>query len=94
MGNKSQRATITDNTGELTLQQVETDSPVLAVDQLEKLHTFKPGAVDWVIKETEKEADYRRTESRCIRRFVFIERFAGQVFGLIIGLPALSLGLM
>jgi len=60
--------------GSLTVQQQETDSPIIPVAQLEKLHQFKPDAVDWVISQTQIEAEHRRKESKRINSFVFFER--------------------
>ena len=39
-------AKVNQKNGDLTLQQHDYDSPVLPVAQLEKLHQFKPEAID------------------------------------------------
>ena len=61
MANKSTTAKVSRRDGELTVSQHETDSPIIPVAQLEQLHKFKPDAVDWVIHQTQIEANYRRT---------------------------------
>lgn len=86
MGNKSTTARANRNTGDLTVQQHETDSPILPVPQLEVLHGFRPDAVDWVINQTQIEAEHRRAEDKRINSFIFIERLIGQIFAFLIGL--------
>lgn len=76
----------------MTVQQHETDSPILPVPQLENLQRFKPDAVDWVIKQTQIEAEERRSETKRINTFVFIERIVGQVFAFLIGIAGVSGG--
>lgn len=71
---------------DLTVQQHETDSPIIPVPQLEQLQRFKPEAVDWVIQQTQVEGEHRRAETRRINTFVFVERLMGQICGLVIGL--------
>lgn len=62
----------------------ETDSPVLPIAQLERLHAFRPDLVDWVKEQTGQEAAYRRKRQTRIDTFVLIERLAGLVAGAII----------
>jgi hypothetical protein len=92
MGSKSTTAKVTHEHGELTVQQHETDSPILPVAQLEHLHNFKPEAVDWVIQQTQIEAEFRRSENSRINTLVFTERLTGQIFALIIGLSGIGTG--
>jgi uncharacterized membrane protein len=73
----------------MTIQEQETDSPIIPVPQLERLHAFKPEAVDWVLQQTQIEAETRRSEIRRINLFTFIERVLGQIFGLLIGLSGI-----
>lgn len=89
MANKSTTAKVNNEHGQLTVQQHETDSPILPVVQLEQLHSFKPEAVDWVIQQTQIEAEFRRDESKRVNTFVFIERLVGQIFALTIGVTAI-----
>lgn len=75
-----------DNSGALTIQEQEIDTPILPVEQMERLHAFKPEAIDWLLEETSKEAEDRRKRQARIDWFVFWERFCGQFFGLLIGI--------
>lgn len=90
MGNKSTTARV--NRDELTVSQHETDSPIIPVAQLEHLHAFKPEAVDWVINQTQIEAEHRRAQNGRINTFVFIERLLGQIFAFLIGLAGVACG--
>ena len=82
MGNRNTNARVThrkDGDKELTLSEQETDSPIIPVAQLERLQSFKPDAVDWVISQTQIEADHRRKETSRINGFIFIEHLIGQI---------------
>jgi len=92
MSNKSTTARVTRRDSELTVAQHETDSPILPVAQLEHLNKFKPDAVDWVIHQTQVEAEHRRFEERRVNTFLFIERVLGQIFALLIGFSGISGG--
>ena len=69
---------------QLQLVQHDTDSPLLPVAQLEKLHAFRPDLVDWVCKQTELEAQSRRERQKRLDRFVLTERISGQLAGTLI----------
>lgn len=89
MANKHTSAKVSnhkDGASELSLQQHETDCPILPVPQLEQLHQFKPDAVDWVISQTQIEAEHRRAENLKVNWYTFIERIMGQVFAFLIGM--------
>ena len=92
MTSKSTTARVRHRGGDLTVQQHETDSPILPVVQLEKLQQFKPDAVDWVINQTQIEAEHRRKEDKRVNTFIFIERIFGQIFALLIGLSGIGAG--
>lgn len=79
MANKSTTAKVSRQNGDLTVQQHETDSPILPVPQLEQLQRFKPEAVEWVLRQTQIEAETRRQETHRINTLVFIERLLGQI---------------
>ncbi len=61
------------------------DVPVLPVDQLERLHAIKPDAVDWVIQQTQIEAEHRREETSRVNGFILLEHLLGQFLALLIG---------
>lgn len=82
---KSTTARVSRKDSELTLQQHETDAPILPSAQLEHLHQFRPDAVDFVIQQTKEEAEFRRKEQRRINTFIFIEKIFGQFCALTIG---------
>lgn len=86
---KSTTAKVTDRNGELTLQHHDSDSPILPVAQLEQLARIKPDAVDWVINQTQIEAEFRRNETKRINTFTLIERIIGQICALIIGMAGI-----
>lgn len=90
MANKHTSAKITRN--DITVQQHETDSPVIPVAQLEQLQKFKPEAVDWVISQTQIEAEWRRAEGKRVNTLIFTERLLGQIFALLIGLTGIISG--
>lgn len=78
---------------ELALSQTTTDSPIIPVEQLERLHAFRPDKVDWIFTQTELESQSRRESQKQINRYIFIERILGQLFGLLIGLSGLGTAL-
>jgi len=77
---------------ELTLQQNETDSPIIPIAHLERLQAFKPEAVDWILNQTQIEAEHRRKEGKRVNTLIFTERLIGQIFALIIGLAGIASG--
>lgn len=95
MANRNTNARVThkkDGDRELTLSQQETDSPIIPVGQLERLHLFKPDAVDWVISQTQIEAEHRRKETSRVNGFIFAEHLIGQIFALVIGVGGIAAG--
>jgi uncharacterized membrane protein len=67
----------------------DADSPILPVDQLDALRRIKPGAVDWVIQQTQIEAEHRRAETKRVNELVFIEHLLSQISALIIGVAGI-----
>lgn len=91
MSNKSITAN-KNKDGDQSIQLNETDSPIIPIAHLERLHQFRPDIVDWVIKQTQAEGEHRRSESTRVNTFIFIERIFGQVFAFLIGLAAIAVG--
>lgn len=92
MANRHTNAKVTrrrDGDSQVDYSEHETDCPIVPVAQLERLQMFKPDAVDWVISQTQIEAEHRRSEISRINKFVFIEHVLGQVFALVIGLTGI-----
>jgi len=91
MASKHVKAQAKDNNrNEIAIASVNSDSPLLPVEQLEKLHQFRPDLVDFVIEETKTESQKRRIETTRINNFTFIERIIGLIFSLIISLVGVS----
>lgn len=86
---RSTTAQVKGENSQLTVSQHDTDAPILPVAQLEKLNSFYPDAVPWVINEATLEGKFRRAETSRINTFVFIERIVGVVAGLTIAVLAL-----
>jgi len=83
---KTTRTDIKSKHLDFTLHQHETDSPIIPVVQLEKLHSFRPDLIDWIIRQTEIESDYRRKETAKLNGWIFLGRCVGQASALCIGL--------
>ncbi|WII93812.1 hypothetical protein QEO94_03080 [Kingella negevensis] len=62
---------------EVHLSHSQTDSPILDVNSLQKLHEFRPDIVDFVINQTQAESEFRRAETARINNRIFIERILG-----------------
>ena len=77
---KGSKTSIRARGGEITHHQHETDSPILPIDNIERLHQLRPDRVDWIFDQTETEANHRRTEQKRLHRFIFIENICGQIF--------------
>lgn len=92
MTNKSTTARLNRTGGDVTVSHHETDSPIIPIVQLERLQQFKPEAVDWVISQTQIEAEHRRSENKRVNTFIFIERTIGQVFAFVIGMSGVGGG--
>lgn len=75
---------------EVTLHDNETDSPVIPIAQIERLHAIRPDKVDWFFQQTELEASARRIELNRINTFVFIERLAGIFCGFVVAAGGIS----
>lgn len=95
MANRHSSAKVTrrrDGDSDVTLSEHETDSPIIPIAHIERLHIIKPEAVDWIISETQIEAEHRRKETTRINGFIFVEHLIGQIFSLIIGVGGIAAG--
>lgn len=68
----------------LAITQHETDSPLIPVAQIERLHSFAPERVQWVFDQTEREAEHRRRRVERVDTMVFVERLLGQVAAVVL----------
>lgn len=89
---KHTKANVKNQHGELTVQQSETDTPILPIDQLERAQQFRPDIVDFILQQTKIEAEHRRIETTRVNTFIFIERTAGQLFALFVGICGIGGG--
>lgn len=86
-GNKRVAARATNGKGEeLQVHHQESDAPIVYTNELEKLHSFRPDLVDWVVTMTTKEAEERRKQTSRTNKFIFVERILGQIFAGVIGI--------
>lgn len=69
---------------EVHLLANHTDSPLVNVQDLERLNSFRPDLVDWVVEQTNEEAQFRRTETRRLNSFVFWEHISGLILSVVI----------
>ncbi|MCM8624155.1 MAG: hypothetical protein NFW16_21055 [Candidatus Accumulibacter sp.] len=77
----------------MVVQDNHSDAPLLPITGIERLHAIRPDRVDWVLEQTQIEAETRRSEQRRINKFVFIERIAGIVAAASIGLCGIAGGI-
>ena len=75
--------------GHLSVSRTTTDSPILPAANLQQLQQIDPKLVPWVIEQTEKEANFRRSETHRINSFVFVERISGVIAGAIVAVVGL-----
>ena len=78
----------------LLVRQQESDAPFLPVDELERLHRFRPDTIDWVLERTDQEIDWRRSQIEKTNSRIFLERILGQILGAIIGLSGVIGGII
>ena len=77
---------------QVKLQHTTTDSPILPAENLRQLSAIDPSLVQWVINQTELEAEHRRKQESRINVFVFTERLSGIAAGTFVALFGLALG--
>lgn len=70
---------------ELVVQDSHSDSPLIPIASIERLHLVRPDRVDWVFEQTQLESEARRKERHRTNTFVFVERMVGVVAALVIG---------
>lgn len=90
---RSTTAQLRDKDRHLTVAQHDTDAPILPVEQIARLKEIHPDRVDWVFQEATLEGNFRRSETKRVNTFVFLERLIGLASGLIIGVTALVIAL-
>ena len=85
MANKHTTAHVNNSKGnrQLSFQQHETDCPILPVPQLEQLQSFKPEAVDWIINQTQIEAEHRRAQIIRVNKYTLLNALPGKYLPLL-----------
>lgn len=73
----------------ISLSQLNTDSPIIPVGDIERLHKIRPDKVDWLFEQTQAEAEFRRKSDGRVNIFIFAERIVGQILGFIMGLSGI-----
>lgn len=75
--------------GQLSVSHTTTDSPILPAANLQQLQQIDPSLVQWVVKQTEAESEFRRKETHRINGFVFAERISGVIVGGVVAVAGL-----
>ncbi|AJX77739.1 hypothetical protein Y602_127 [Burkholderia pseudomallei MSHR733] len=84
-------AQVKDKDRSLTVSHHETDAPLLPMAQIERLKEIAPDKVEWVFEQARVEGEFRRSETHRINTFRFVERMAGILSGLLIGVVGLGI---
>lgn len=74
----------------LDVSSTTTDSPILPIEQLDRLREIAPDRVEWVFDQTEIESNYRRAENHRINTMIFAERALGLLFALVVAVLGLG----
>ena len=93
MANNHTNLQAVDHNGQkLSVQHTSTDSPILPAANIEHLKSIDPSLVGWVVSETEKEANARRTQESRINLFIFIESISGVAMGGLVSIIGFLIG--
>lgn len=76
---------------DVRLSETTTDSPILPVASLQQLAALDPKLVQWVVDQTQAEAEFRRAETKRINTLIFAERFAAITFGAAVAIVGLGI---
>lgn len=77
----------------MVVQDNHSDAPLIPIAGIERLHAIRPDRVDWVFEQTQIEAETRRREQIRVNTLVFIERMAGILAALSIGVCGIAGGI-
>jgi hypothetical protein len=84
---------------ELVVQDSHSDSPLLPIAGIERLHNIRPDRVDWVFEQTQIEAEKRREEQHRVNTllfmetvFAFVEHMFGRLLAFSIGIGGIGRG--
>lgn len=90
MASNHTKASAKGNGKEVTVSSTTTDSPILPIEQIERLQQISPDRVEWVFDQTTIESNYRRSESKRVNTLIFTEKIVGLIFALIVALAGLG----
>lgn len=83
----------TNNEGHtVDVHHTSTDSPILPAANLEQLHRLDPSLVQFVVQQTQLEAEHRRAMQKKTNFYVFTERISGVVAGALVAIFGLGMG--
>jgi uncharacterized membrane protein len=89
MSNKHTSTDIEKTDEKVSIREIVTDSPLLPVELVERLHKIDPTLATKVFELTEAEGQFRRSETKRINTLAFIQRFLGQFFAFMIGMSSI-----
>jgi len=84
---------VTDGRNEITVSDTHTDSPIIPIAHIERMHNFRPDLVDWIVSETSKEAENRRSQQVYVNKSVTRINIIGQFMAFTIGMTAIIGGI-
>lgn len=90
MASNHTKASAKGNGKEVTVSSTTTDSPILPIEQIERLQQISPDRVEWVFDQTTIESNYRRSESKRVNTLIFTEKIVGLIFALVVALAGLG----
>ncbi len=76
--------------GDVLLHSTTTDSPILPIEQIERLKQIAPDRVDWIFEQTTLESTSRRSERKRINTLIFVERILGLFCALMVAMLGLG----
>jgi hypothetical protein len=92
MSNKQISTDIEQVDAKVSIRETVTDSPLLPIDLVERLHKIDPILSSKVFELTEVQGQFRRSETKRINSLTFAQRFLGQCFAFILGMSSVAGG--
>ncbi len=76
---------------QIDFQATQTDSPLLPVEQIERLQALNPEWAQFVFDQTKAEAEHRRSETKRVNTLIFRERLFGTSCALLVAAGGLGI---
>jgi hypothetical protein len=92
MSNKHTSTEIEKPETKVSIRETITDTPLLPIDMVERLHAIDPNLVGKVFELTEAEGKFRREETKRINTLTFSLRFIGQFAAFLLGFASIAGG--